>query len=140
MRARYFTPDEANSLIEKVRGPMVQIRAAVRELQELSEVLSADDEARPILTDEQRVSALERSCTLRRQVQSLVEEVIRVGAEVKDLEVGLVDFPALKEGQEVCLCWRIGEREITHWHGVHEGFQARKPLSTVASSDWMWFS
>ena len=47
---------------------------------------------------------------------------------VKDLDTGLVDFPALHEGEEVLLCWQLGEDEVAHWHGVDEGFAGRKPL------------
>jgi hypothetical protein len=47
---------------------------------------------------------------------------------VKDLDTGLVDFPALHKGEEVLLCWQFGEDEVTHWHGVDEGFAGRKPL------------
>jgi hypothetical protein len=50
------------------------------------------------------------------------------GALVKDLDEGLVDFPAQREGEEVLLCWRLGEDEIRFWHGLEEGFSGRRPL------------
>ena len=50
------------------------------------------------------------------------------GALVKDLDEGLVDFPAQREGEEVLLCWRLGEDEISFWHGLEEGFSGRRPL------------
>ena len=56
------------------------------------------------------------------------ERLQRLGVLVKDLDRGLVDFPALREGEEVLLCWQVGEDEIAHWHGVDEGFAGRKPL------------
>jgi hypothetical protein len=51
-----------------------------------------------------------------------------LGVLVKDLDMGLVDFPALREGEEVLLCWRLGEEEIGYWHGLEEGFAGRKEL------------
>jgi hypothetical protein len=48
--------------------------------------------------------------------------------QVKDLDRGLVDFPALHDGEEVLLCWQVGEDEVAYWHGVDEGFAGRKPL------------
>jgi hypothetical protein len=47
---------------------------------------------------------------------------------VKDLDTGLVDFPTMYRGVEVCLCWKLGEGAIGYWHGVDEGFRGRKPI------------
>ncbi len=55
-------------------------------------------------------------------------EIQELGAIVKDLEQGLVDFPWLREGEEVLLCWRVGEEEVGFWHPVDEGFSGRRPL------------
>jgi hypothetical protein len=51
-----------------------------------------------------------------------------MGVEVKDLDIGLLDFPCEVDGQIVLLCWKLGEKGITHWHGVSEGFAGRKPV------------
>ena len=51
-----------------------------------------------------------------------------IGVVVKDIDAGLIDFPALREGEEVLLCWQLGEPELTWWHGVDEGFRGRKPI------------
>jgi hypothetical protein len=59
--------------------------------------------------------------------QSL-EKIEQMGVLVKDLDVGLVDFPTLYQGEEVYLCWRMDEDDIEHWHGVHEGFAGRKEI------------
>jgi hypothetical protein len=50
------------------------------------------------------------------------------GAIVKDLDSALLDFPALRGGEEILLCWRLGEDEVAHWHGLEEGFAGRQPL------------
>ena len=57
-----------------------------------------------------------------------VARIHEAGGLVKDLDAGLVDFPARREGVEVLLCWRLGEDEVGFWHGLEEGFSGRKPL------------
>ena len=61
-------------------------------------------------------------------LKSTVEKLEEIGCIVKDLEVGLVDFPTLFRGEEVYLCWRVDEQDIEFWHGVHEGFAGRRPI------------
>ena len=55
-------------------------------------------------------------------------EIDSIGVQVKDLAIGLLDFPCEVDGQPILLCWKFGERSITHWHGVQEGFAGRKPI------------
>ncbi len=57
-----------------------------------------------------------------------IERIQSAGAQVKDLDEGLLDFPAVREGEEILLCWRLGEDEIGFWHGPDEGFAGRKAL------------
>lgn len=63
-----------------------------------------------------------------RQAQQTVEELHALGCEVKDLEMGLVDFRSLREGREVYLCWHVGEETISYWHELDAGFGGRQPL------------
>lgn len=65
------------------------------------------------------------SATILKQELAAIEEM---GVQVKDLEVGLIDFPTLFRGEEVLLCWRFGEEKIEHWHGLTEGFRGRRPI------------
>jgi hypothetical protein len=62
-------------------------------------------------------------------VQQAVEEIQAAGVLIKDIEAGLIDFPAVLGGREVLLCWKLGESKIEHWHGVDEGFAGRKPIT-----------
>jgi hypothetical protein len=62
------------------------------------------------------------------RLKSAVEEIQSYGIVVKDLDVGLIDFPTLFRGNEVYLCWRIGEDDLSFWHGVNEGFDGRKSI------------
>jgi len=55
-------------------------------------------------------------------------EIDSIGVQVKDLDMGLLDFPCEVEGQIILLCWKLGEKSITHWHGTNEGFAGRKPV------------
>lgn len=69
----------------------------------------------------------EREKTIQR-VKDAMDEIDAMGVQVKDLDIGLLDFPCEVEGQLVLLCWKLGETAITHWHGVSEGFAGRKPI------------
>jgi len=69
----------------------------------------------------------EREKAIQR-VRDAMAEIDAIGVQVKDLEIGLLDFPCEVDGQVVLLCWKLGETAITHWHGVSEGFAGRKPV------------
>jgi hypothetical protein len=132
MGERHFTPEEANALLEQVR-PVAESLVAHRR----AFTVAAARRAR--LTqrisgnggdfDPQEPSELDGQ--LQREAEAVagaVEELQALGVLVKDLDRGLVDFPALRDGEEVLLCWQVGEREIAYWHGLEEGFAGRKPL------------
>ncbi len=61
-------------------------------------------------------------------LKQAIEKVHEFGCLVKDLDIGLIDFPTLFQGEEVYLCWKLGEAGIQFWHGVNEGFRGRKPI------------
>ena len=69
----------------------------------------------------QREKALQR-------VKDAMAEIDAIGVQVKDLDIGLLDFPCEVDGNIILLCWKLGEKAITHWHGVSEGFAGRKPV------------
>jgi hypothetical protein len=69
----------------------------------------------------------ERVRTEQRAKDALAE-IDSIGVQVKDLDVGLLDFPCEVEGRTVLLCWKLGEKSISHWHGTDEGFSGRKPI------------
>jgi hypothetical protein len=125
---RLFNIDSANRslpLVRRVVGDIVREYRDLMKLRDAREELSAVEAAGPKL-DELRAAAelhVER-------LNALQDELREVGCELKDWKTGLVDFPAMHEGRQVWLCWRLGEERVTHWHEVHEGFSGRK---TVAS-------
>ncbi len=63
-----------------------------------------------------------------RKLQEAMTEIEQLGALVKDLDIGLLDFMARYEGRDVCLCWKLGEDAIRYWHGAEEGFRGRKEI------------
>jgi hypothetical protein len=65
-------------------------------------------------------------------IKDSIAEIHATGVQVKDLDIGLLDFPCVAEGETVLLCWKYGEgHAIGHWHGLTEGFAGRKPISTL---------
>src|SRR5215470_13331944 len=69
----------------------------------------------------------EREKAIQR-VKDAIAEIDATGVQVKDLDIGLLDFPCEVDGEVILLCWKLGETAITHWHGVSEGFAGRKPI------------
>jgi hypothetical protein len=69
----------------------------------------------------------EREKTLQR-VKDAMAEIDATGVQVKDLDIGLLDFPCEVDGRTILLCWKLGEDAIRHWHGISEGFAGRKPI------------
>src|SRR6266852_3543061 len=64
------------------------------------------------------------------RLKAAIEKLQEYGCVIKDLDIGLVDFPTLFRGREVYLCWRMGESRIQYWHGTDEGFAGRKPIDS----------
>src|SRR5919201_250447 len=63
------------------------------------------------------------------RVKDAMSEIDSIGVQVKDLDIGLLDFPSIYEDQVILLCWKMGEPAIAHWHDTQEGFAGRKPLT-----------
>ena len=69
----------------------------------------------------------EREKTVQR-IKDVVAEIDATGVQVKDLDMGLLDFPCVIDGKTILLCWKMGEDKITHWHDLEEGYAGRKPI------------
>jgi len=132
MAERYFTPSEANELLAEVRPlaeSLVEHRNGMRLAAERRARLTARIAGNGGDLDPQEPGELDEQFERESQaVARVVEGLQRLGLLVKDLDRGLVDFPALHDGREVLLCWQVGEDEVAYWHGVDEGFAGRKPL------------
>jgi len=133
---RFFTVEEANELVSALEIEFGRIARARAELGPLIEALGGADAAVAILHDggeppPGRDRDADRLRRLASEISDSVERVNDLGCLVKDLELGLVDFYALQEGEPVFLCWQFGEPTVAHWHGIDEGYAARKPLEGV---------
>lgn len=132
MSPRYFTAEEANDALQDVRPlteELVEHRRALVELQEVQLSMTQRIAGNGGNVEPRKLQELQER--LDEEVAGIARCVARiheVGALVKDLDQGLVDFPAMREGEDVLLCWRLGEDEIGYWHGLEEGFSGRKPL------------
>lgn len=128
----YFTPEEANAALERVR-PLAERMVALRK--RLASEQRRQAELAVVVAGNGHGNAARDYATLTRRLEegtgellACAGEIQELGAIVKDLEEGLVDFPWLRDGEEVLLCWRVGEEEIGFWHPVDEGFSGRRPL------------
>jgi len=133
MSDRTFTLDEAQSLLPVLES---LLRTAINgkklmeevegEMQELSHRIFLNGGTRVDVVLVARRKA-ERTKAEQRAKDALAE-IDSIGVQVKDIDTGLLDFPCEVEGQTVLLCWRMGEKSITHWHGMAEGFAGRKRI------------
>lgn len=121
---RHYTVDQANALRTWVAGRIERLRAAHDLL--LESEACADVAATAMVTGggwpgpDHAAAAIEWNLGM--------EDLDRLEIVVRDLERGLVDFPALRDGQEVYLCWLVDEPEVGHWHDPEAGFAGRRPL------------
>jgi hypothetical protein len=129
---RFFTVEEAGEALEEVRPlaeQMVEHRRALAEAMERQEQLQARIGGNGgLLSPADLAEAQETVDREAAGVAICIERINRAGAIVKDVDEGLVDFPSLRDGEEVLLCWRVGEDEIGWWHRPDDGFAGRRPL------------
>jgi hypothetical protein len=133
MSERIFTLDEAQMLLpilESLLRQAIQGKKLVEdvdnELQETAHRVFLNGGMMLNVVHLARRKA-EREKAIRR-VKDALAEIDATGVQVKDLEVGLLDFPCKVEGEILLLCWKLGESAIGHWHSTDEGFATRKPI------------
>jgi hypothetical protein len=133
MADRSFTLEEAQSLLPVLES---LLRTAIdgKKLIETVDAELQDLAHRVFLSGGLLVNIIqvarrkaEREKTVQR-VKDTLAEIDSTGVQVKDLDIGLLDFPCQVEGRTVLLCWKLGEKGITHWHDTSEGFAGRKPI------------
>ena len=129
---RYFTVEEANEVLPAVRVFMERLQGHRRTLAEsqaehaelAQRIAGNGGDLSPREVGEVQVRVEDEAAAIARCIEGIQE----LGGMVKDLDAGLVDFLHKRKGEDVLLCWKLGEDEITHWHGLEEGFTGRKPL------------
>lgn len=140
MADKYFTLREAQELLPYLRPQLEQAREQKRKVDQLDEVLSrASAEIMVLGGSIPPRTRLARTRLERDQfageLKESVSKIVETGCLIKDLDVGLVDFPALQRGQEIYLCWKLGENRIEYWHGIDEGFAGRKLIEEAPTED-----
>jgi hypothetical protein len=133
MPDRYFNRREAEELLPMIEKCLEEARACKQKVEACDLDISRTAARIMVLGGSipPFASLAETRAQRERSVTTLQEQVNRIqqtGCVVKDLDEGLVDFPSLMEGEEVFLCWKLGEERILYWHGLEEGFAGRKPL------------
>jgi hypothetical protein len=131
--SKRFTHAEAQSLIPQVGRMLRDAMAAKSEYEEAERAIQEFSERvmmmGGITVDRERsLQARSRRDSAAAKLRGAIEEVQETGCVIKDLDIGLVDFPTLFRGVEVYLCWKLGEPAIEFWHGVEEGFRGRKSI------------
>ena len=127
--ATYFTVEEARALVPQLRKLLEAMRAEKEELdvkshalQELAPAMHGNGHATMSANLEQQIKRLIDA------IQEKINQITRLGIELKDIDRGLVDFPSLREGRVVYLCWLVSEPTVSYWHEVEAGFRGRQPL------------
>jgi hypothetical protein len=129
VRERSFTVDQANAhvprldhLIERLQRSALRLR---HERDAVAGALGVDPDRLPV----ERLLAERGGLRLVvEELDSAIAAIAELGVELKDVELGLVDFPATLDGQAVYLCWQFGEDRVRYWHPRSEGFAGRRPL------------
>ena len=129
---RNFTPDEANAALPELRllvEEMVAAKRALDEAQERADEVSARISGNGGGLPPAQLAEVEDDVSGRATaLAQALERVQSLGVIVKDLDSGLVDFPSVRDGEEVLLCWQLGEDEVAFWHGYEDGYAGRRPI------------
>ena len=129
---KLFSRERANALIAKLEPLITELLAKRRELAikllESDPALHARPASRPRLAGMRSALPAPRFAELKHEIGRLIYRIESHGCVVKDIDLGLIDFPAMREDEPVYLCWKLGEPEVAYWHGMDEGFSLRREL------------
>jgi hypothetical protein len=133
MADRTFTLDEAHTLLPILESLLRQAMEAKQTIEEVDaefqemahRVFLNGGTLLNVVHLARRKGERERSI---QRIKDAMAEIDAAGVQVKDLEMGLLDFPCRVEGEILLLCWKMGEPKIAHWHSTSEGFASRKPI------------
>ena len=127
-----FTPDEANAALPELRPlveEMVAAKRALDEAQERADEVSARISGNGGGLPPAQLAEVEDDVSGRATaLAQALERVQSLGVIVKDIDSGLVDFPSVRDGEDVLLCWQLGEHEVAFWHGYEDGYAGRRPI------------
>jgi hypothetical protein len=129
--AHYFTREEAEALLPQITMVLLKIQESRKAMQESEEELGtlhalAMGNGHHL---HERIVRLQKELAEHIQaLQELMNELNSFGCELKDPNIGLIDFLSLRNGREIYLCWHLGEERINYWHYLEAGFAGRQPL------------
>ena len=129
--AKYFTREEAEALLPQIEPLLLELQQRYQALLPLRQELEALQQRMRGNGHglHNRLAQLNRQHTeAQEEVNRLIRRIYAFGCQIKDPATGLIDFPALRQGQEILLCWRLGEEGIHWWHDTTSGFAGRQPL------------
>jgi len=133
--SRFYAIDEANLALPEVERILAALRDQRVELITLRDRVVAaapPDDAGPTAEVAERIRLLRLGMQgLIDQMQAGVARLVEMDITLRDIQTGLIDFPALVSGRPIWLCWRLGETDVAHWHPHDEGFDTRRPLSEL---------
>lgn len=125
---RTYSIEQANALVPQVRAVLIQLAVQQRRLDtahaDMHRQLDANgspDAAAAASRHEAEVG------NIREGIRTLLLHLSEMGVELRDIEMGLVDFPGERDGTPVWLCWRLADPRVEHWHATDEGYANRKP-------------
>jgi hypothetical protein len=127
-----FTLSEAQSLLPQVERLLQDAMTRKREYDEASGAVNKLKErvhmmGGTLVDGRAAVDTRARKEASSKMLRQAVNEILEMGVQIKDIDIGLIDFPTRFRGREVYLCWKMGEAGIAYWHG-EEGFRGRKPI------------
>ena len=136
---RYYTVEEANNALPLVKAIVADIVRQFREVRDRKERLDAirkrPQRAETSVYAEEVAQIEEELEKDVRVLQGYVDELTKLGVELKDLDKGLCDFWGRMDGRDVYLCWMLGEDEVAHWHELEAGFAGRQSLMAESVTD-----
>jgi len=121
-----FTPQEASKLLPDIKPKVKELIERKKVVAKLHEEIEKYN-----LLGFKTAEVAEKAAQLDALVEDMTRKIAELedlGVQIKDLDYGLVDFPAEKYGERVVLCWRYGEPDVSFWHKPNEGYNGRKPL------------
>jgi hypothetical protein len=138
---RYFTIEQANALLPSLElrfTQVMQLRGQLRTIYQQLEEAGEPPTPDSLMRRDGEPHRLTLRGNFRALAETLAEEVSAIeelGVAIKDLDIGLCDFLGEREGRDVWLCWRLGEKLVTHWHELDDGFAGRQPLEDGGASE-----
>ena len=122
---KHFTLEEANAALPLVLSVFERVHELTMELKKKKKTLDTLHKSAPTNGGHKKGAEL---AAISDNITGLMSQLEAKGILIKDVDSGLVDFPHLRDGEEVLLCWRLGERKIGYWHDLESGYQGRQPL------------